>query len=349
MSKAFRVGLFVAAALAIFAAGVFLIGNREFLFQSTYRLNADFPNVAGLVAGADVRVGGLHEGTVRRIDLPQRPDEKVRVEMDLDRQTRGVVKKDSVASIETEGLVGDEYVEVSFGSDSGVPVNSGDTIQSQAPVNIGELIKKTDGILDSAKGAVDNVDQLASNLSNVSGKIDRGKGTLGALINDKSIYQHVNQSATELQEDMEALKHNFLLRGFFKKRGYEDSADLTKYEISSLPQAPAKQEFTYNAGKLFDKPTSAELKDGKKLSDAGKYLQQDPFGLAVVTAYTGMKGDTDKDVPLTEARAYAVREYLVKNYRLDDTRIKTLGFGKSEKADDAGEVDVLVYPPAAEK
>jgi phospholipid/cholesterol/gamma-HCH transport system substrate-binding protein len=82
MSTAFRVGLFVAAALAIFAAGVFLIGNREFLFQSTYRLNADFTNVAGLVTGADVRVGGLHEGTVRRIDLPQRPDEKVRVEMD---------------------------------------------------------------------------------------------------------------------------------------------------------------------------------------------------------------------------------------------------------------------------
>ena len=69
----------------------------------------------------------------------------------------------------------------------------------------------------------------------------------------------------------------------------------------------------------------------------------------MVTAYTGMKGDTDKDVPLTEARALAVREYLVKNFRLDDTRIKTLGFGKSQKAGDAGEVDVLVYPPGPQK
>ena len=58
-----------------------------------------------------------------------------------------------------------------------------------------------------------------------------------------------------------------------------------------------------------------------------------------------MKGDTDKDRPLTEARAYAVRQYLVNNFRLDDTRIKTLGMGKSETTGNAGKVDVLIYPP----
>jgi outer membrane protein OmpA-like peptidoglycan-associated protein len=225
-------------------------------------------------------------------------------------------------------------------------VKDGDTIAGQPPLKIGDLIKKTDQILDSAKGAVDNVGETAANLSQVTAKIDQGKGTMGALINDKSVYQHINQSAIELQEDMEALKHNFLLRGFFKKRGYEDSADLTKYEIASLPSGSAEQDFTYDAGKLFNKADSAELKDSKKLGEAGKYLEQNRFGLAVVAAYTGMKGDTDKDVPLTEARALAVREYLVKNFRLDDTRIKTLGFGKSQKTGDAGEVDVLVYPPA---
>jgi phospholipid/cholesterol/gamma-HCH transport system substrate-binding protein len=337
-------GLFIVATLAIFAGGVFLIGNRDFLYRSTYRLNADFTNVAGLGDGAEVRVGGLHEGTVRRIVLPRQPDQKVRVEMDMDKSTRGVVKKDSVASIEAQGLVGDSYVEVTFGSDGGGQVKDGDTIAGAPPLKIDDLIKKTNGILDSAKGALDNVDRTAANLSDVSGKIDQGKGTMGALINDKSIYQHMNQSATELQEDMEALKHNFLLRGFFKKRGYEDASDLTKYEIDKLPAESAQKAFDYDAGKLFDKPDSAELKDPRRLSQAGRYLEQDPFGLAVITAYTGMKGDTDKDRPLTEARAYAVREYLVKNFRLDDTRIKTLGLGKSEKANDSGEVDVLVYP-----
>jgi len=344
MSRAVRLGLFIIATLAIFAGGVFLIGSREYLFRSTYLLNANFTNVAGLENGADVRVGGIHEGTVRRIVLPRSPDQPVRVEMDMAQGTRGVVKKDSVAAIESEGLVGDAYVEVSFGSDNAVQVKNGDTITGQPPLKIGDLIKKTNQILDSAAGAVNNVDQTAAHLSDVSAKIDQGKGTVGALINDKSIYQHVNQGATELQEDMEALKHNFLLRGFFKKRGYEDASDLTKYAIDKLPAEPAQKAFDYDAGKLFDKPDSAELKDPRKLSQAGKYLEADPFGEAVVTAYAGMKGDSDKDRPLTEARAYAVREYLVNNFRVDDTRIKTLGLGKSENTGDAGEVRVLVYP-----
>jgi hypothetical protein len=150
MSRALRVGLFVVATLAIFAGGVFLIGSREFLFQSTYRLKAEFPNVAGLEDGAEVRVGGIHKGTIRRIDLPQRPDQKVRVVMDMDKDTRGVVKKDSVASIETEGLVGDSYVEVSFGSDGAGQVEDGDTIAGQPPLKIGDLMKKTDQILESS-------------------------------------------------------------------------------------------------------------------------------------------------------------------------------------------------------
>jgi hypothetical protein len=68
----------------------------------------------------------------------------------------------------------------------------------------------------------------------MSGKINQGSGTMGALINDKSMYQHVNKAASELQENMDALKHNFLLNGFFQKRGYDNSADLTKHQIAHL-------------------------------------------------------------------------------------------------------------------
>src|ERR1700721_1921097 len=172
MSRALRGGLFVVATLAIFAGGIFLIGSREFLFQSTYRLNADFPNVAGLQRGAEVRGGGIHEGTIRPTDLPRRPGQKVGVEMEMDKGPRGVVRQDSVASIESEGLVGDSYVEVSFGSDGGAQVKDGDTIAGQPPLKIGDLIKKTDQLLDSAKDAVDIVVQTAANLSPVTDKSD---------------------------------------------------------------------------------------------------------------------------------------------------------------------------------
>src|ERR1700737_2309474 len=114
MSRAFRLGVFIFAALLFFAGAVFLIGNKQFLFSSTYRLNSEFQNVAGLNDGAEVRVGGLHEGTVKHIVLPDRPGGKVKVVMDLENATGRVIKKDSVASIAAGGLGGEKYGHSAF-------------------------------------------------------------------------------------------------------------------------------------------------------------------------------------------------------------------------------------------
>jgi len=345
MSRTFRLGAFIVATLLIFAAGVFLIGGKQFMFSSTYRLNADFQTVAGLPNGADVRVGGIHEGTVAHIQLPRGPNDKVRVVMDLKNATRNVIKKDSVATIRSEGLVGDKYVEITFGSDGAAQVSNGDLIQGEPPLEFSDLMKKTNGLLDSASGAIQNVASTSEDLKSISSKINQGTGTMGALINDRSVYQRINAGAAAMQEDMEALKHNFLLRGFFNKRGYEDSADLTKHEIPQLPAAAITKSFTYQAAKLFDKPDTAKLKSAKALNEAGKFLETNAFGLAVVSAYTDMKGDTEKNRLLTEARAMVVRDYLVQNFKLDDTRIKTIGQGKSAYANvPGGGVEILVYP-----
>jgi len=345
MSQAFRLGLFIVAALAVLVIAVFLIGSRESLFQSTYQLRAEFQNVAGLSDGADVRVGGLHQGTVKRIQLPKQPDGKVTVTMDLQKATREVLKKDSVAAIKSEGLIGDKYVEISFGSDGGIQLKDGDTIATEPPLDVSNLVKKADQLLDSAQSAVTNLDGTASNLKSVSAKIDAGKGTVGALINDRTIYDKASAGATALNEDMEALKHNFLLRGFFKNRGYEDAADLKKDALSHLPAGTPIKTFDYDGRAIFDKPDQAKLKNQKALKEAGDYLQASKFGLAVVVVSVGMKGESDKDRVLSEGRATAVREYLAKNFRLDDTRIKTLGLGKTSDADDSGKVEILVYSP----
>src|SRR6266478_5814460 len=156
-SRAVRLGLFMVGSLIILAIGVFLIGNREMLFTSTYSLKSDFQTVAGLSPGADVRVGGIHEGTVKRIDLPNRPDGKITVVMDMHQATRNVLKNDSVASIKTEGLLGDKYMEISFGSPDASKLKNGDTIQSAPPLDISDLFAKTSAILDSTKGAVENI------------------------------------------------------------------------------------------------------------------------------------------------------------------------------------------------
>ena len=60
MSRAARLGAFIVATLAILAAGIFIIGSKQYLFSSTYQLKAQFDNVEGLDQGGDVRVGGVH-------------------------------------------------------------------------------------------------------------------------------------------------------------------------------------------------------------------------------------------------------------------------------------------------
>src|SRR6185436_11393821 len=136
MSRTLRLGIFVVAMLVILAAGIFMIGRRDFMFSSTYRLKADFQNVVGLGGGAPVRVGGIHQGTVRTILLPKQPDGKVTVVMDLESSTRNIIKKDSLAAIKTEGLLGSKYVEISFGTNEAERVNNGDTLATEPPLDI---------------------------------------------------------------------------------------------------------------------------------------------------------------------------------------------------------------------
>lgn len=346
MTREFRLGLFVVGTLAILMVGVLLIGKNSSLFRSTYQLKSNLQNASGLIDGAEVRVGGIREGTVKYIQLPRRPNDQVTLVMNLEKATRAVLKKDSVATIQSEGLLGDKFVEISFGSPDAADLKDGDTIESQPTLEVADLIKKANQLLDNAQNSLQTVDATASNLEAISSKINQGKGTVGALINDPSMYNKVTQGATSFADDMEALKHNFLLRGFFKKRGYEDAEELKKHAISRLPaEAPIKT-FAYDAEKIFDKPTAAKLKNAKVLNDAGSFLESNKYGLVVVAAYAGLKGDTEKQRLLTEGRGAAVRDYLAQNFKLDDTRIKTLGMGKAQDPDDSDKIEIVVFPLA---
>src|SRR5580692_9541911 len=341
MSRAARLGVFIVASLAILVAGIFIIGGKQYLFRSTYQLRAQFDNVVGLDAGGDVRVGGVHSGTVHSIVLPHKPGERVTVMMDLDKTTHEIVKQDSVATIETEGLLGNQFLAISFGSARSGEVRDGDLIASQPPLEMAELLQKASGLLDGTQQAIQNATQATANLDSISAKINAGQGTAGALVNDKQLYTNLEQTSssmrdtmvhaqagvTDFQENMEAMKHNFLMRGYFKSRGYEDSAELAKNEIQKLPEGAPTKQFTYSAKQLFDKPDSAKLKNQKSLNPGGEFLANNQFGVAVIASSTGI-GDSQKDLVLTAARAAVVREYLVDNFGFDDSQVKTLGMGK---------------------
>ncbi len=304
MSKSFRIGVFVVLALSCLSAGIFLIGNKEFLFSPTYRLKTDFQSVGGLNNGAEVRVGGIHEGTISRIDLPTEPGGKVTVVMKLHSSTQNIIRKDSIASIKTEGLLGNKYLEISSGTVKAQAVQNDDVIAGEVPVDIAEQAK------DLAASAKTGVEAFSDNMT--------------------------------------ALQHNFLLSGFFKKRGYNDPSELTRNSISKVPAGTRTKEFDYDAAKIFDKPDNAELKNKKTIDEAGSFLKENKFALAVVASSVAT-GDTAKDRLLTEARAKVIRDYLVQNFKVDDTRIKIIGLGKSKQAGDTGTVQILVYAakPAA--
>ena len=301
MSTAFRVGVLVVMALVFFSIGVFLIGNKDFLFSSTYRLKAEFQNVAGLNNGAAVRIGGIHQGTVKEIDLPSQADGKVTVVMNVKSETRNIIKKDSRASIKTEGLLGDKYVEISFGSPKADPIGEDGTIASETQRDMSE---QAQALADEARAGI-----------------------------------------VAFRDNMEALQHNFFLRGFFERRGYSDTAELSQHAIPRLPARKPSKEFQFDAKEVFDKPDNAKLKDKKTLDEAGRYLQENPFGLAVIASSEG-KGDTEKLRLLTAARAKVVRDYLTENFKVDDKRIKTIGLGKN-KTSETSKLTILVYAPSS--
>jgi outer membrane protein OmpA-like peptidoglycan-associated protein len=300
MSTAFRVGVLVVMALVFLSTGVFLIGNKDFLFSSTYRLKAEFQNVAGLNNGAAVRIGGIHQGTVKEIDLPSQPDGKVTVVMNVKSETRNIIKKDSRASIKTEGLLGDKYVEISFGSPKAEPIGEDGTIASEMQRDMSEQAQQ---IADEARSGI-----------------------------------------VAFRDNMEALQHNFFLRGFFERRGYSDSAELNQHAIPRIPARKPSKEFQFDAKEIFDKPDNAKLKDKKTLDAAGKFLEENSFGLAVI-ASSEAKGDTEKLRLLTAARAKVVRDYLTENFKVDDKRIKTIGLGK-DKTNETSKLTILVYAPS---
>ena len=244
-------------------------------------------------------------------------------------------------------------------------MRDGDLIASQPPLEMAQLLQKASGLLDGTQQAIQNATQATANLDSISAKIDKGQGTAGALVNDKQLYSNLEKTSssmrdtmvqaqagvTDFQENMEAMKHNFLIKGYFKSRGYEDSAELAKNEIEKLPEGAPAKEFTYSAKQLFDKQDSAKLKNQKSLNAGGEFLANNQFGFAVVVVSEGMEGDTQKELVLTEARAMVVRQYLVENFGFDDSQLKTLGMGKQAEANsDAGwgRVQIFIYPAGTE-
>jgi phospholipid/cholesterol/gamma-HCH transport system substrate-binding protein len=406
------VGMFVLGGLLLFSVGLFMIGDRQMLFAKKFTLYTEFRKITGLQPGAIVRVSGAKAGAIIEIVPPNTPSGKFRVKLEITEDLHQLVRTDSIATIETEGLVGGNYLGIGTGTDTAAPIAVNATIQGKEPFDIadlmqqmGDTIQKVNDTFDEMKGEVqgtvvaigDTVGNANTLLVDVTGDLKRmaasgatlandaaqiteairsGRGTIGKLVNDDELHVRVTAIATQAEEiatnarqvienarktlegfgskdgpvegmaasvkqtmddartamaafaaNMEALKHNFLLRGFFNGRGYFDLAQMSpaEYRGGALTEGSDRRSVRIwlNSGVLFE-PDPDGPQD-ERLTDQGKvrvdlamssYLEHVGSGIVMIEGYA-QEGSRDEQYLRSRVRASMVRDYVIAKFHLD--------------------------------
>ncbi len=441
------VGVFVIGGLLLFALGLFMIGDRQMVFAHKVIVYTEFRKITGLQPGAIVRVSGAKAGSIRQILPPDAPSGKFRVELDIIEDLHQLVRTDSLATIETEGLVGGNYLGITTGSDTAPVVTPNGTIAGKEPFDIADLMQQmgdtitkvnemVDGLKDDAQRAVvavantvEDVNSLITEISpavtkitasgalitadaaQIADGIRSGKGTIGKFVNDDELYNRVTAIAKQteettanakqlvqraretleglqakdgavqgmtagfkqtlddarasmasLAENMDALKHNFLLRGFFNGRGYFDLAQISpaNYRQGVLTKGSDRRMvrvWLHSDALLEPEPGHPER---ERLTEAGKagvdtaiapYLEHVASGIVMVEGYA-QQGPRDERYLRSRARAVSVRDYLIGTFHLDPQATGAMPLGgdstdSPEKAPWDGVAIAVILPKTA--
>ena len=140
--RAVGAGAFVLIGLLLFAVALFMIGDRRMLFERRFTVYTELSRLGQLEPGAPVRVAGAGAGEVIAIEPPSRPSEKFRVKMEVLETLHPIIRTDSVAVPQTEGLVGGVFLNIGAGTDQAPPVADGGTIPGREPFQISDLLEQ---------------------------------------------------------------------------------------------------------------------------------------------------------------------------------------------------------------
>ena len=444
------VGIFVLVGTALFALAIFLIGNQHTFFVKHIELYTEFKDLNGLAKGAKVRVAGFDAGEVTDISVPASPSAGFRLKLQLSTQVRGLVRTDSVATIATEGIVGDNFVLIGPGSLTAPEAAPFTTLPSKQTSDMAELIQKSTALVSNASETMKVVaDRLTTTLDAVTTTVDnandlvvglkQGRGAIGMLLRDektatdiqkavanvrdatsslnhastqadalvsdlqsrglpgkveaitgkvdsivtdvrdrnfgekidqtmetvhsaaqnidkttqqlhdaiakavapdeqgrdagdniRETLSNVNDATGNMAEDTEALKHNLLFRGFFKRRGYYSVARLApdKYRQDKVFANPKNSRVWIEAVELFETSQG----ESEVLSRAGKVrvdaaiaeLGDHVIGGAIVVEGYAVSGASGDDLALSRSRATLVRNYLHARFQLENQNIGTV-------------------------
>jgi phospholipid/cholesterol/gamma-HCH transport system substrate-binding protein len=236
------VGAFVLGGVLLFAAGLFLIGDRRMLFSDTFQIYAEFKQLAALDTGAKVRVAGVDAGEVEEIRVPSGPSGRFRVRMRVRSDLRPLIRVDSVALIQNDGLVGNKFVQIQAGTDAAAAIADQGTIHSREPfdiadfmtamsdtlVTVNKMLAEVRGGIDTALTALTSTaneaqtlmrdmsgevrailasaDNVSKDIKAIIGSVRAGRGTVGKLVNDDALYASIKSMAGDAEKAMATVR-----------------------------------------------------------------------------------------------------------------------------------------------
>jgi phospholipid/cholesterol/gamma-HCH transport system substrate-binding protein len=260
-----KLGIFVILGLTLFVSTIYFVGKQKNIFGNTFHLRSQFKTVSGLKVGNNVRFSGINIGNVNDVELLT--DTSVMVDMVIRKKYQEFIKTDARASIGSDGLMGDKVLTISPGTAGNSPVKNDDLLASKNAIEM-------EDVMLSAKTSVDNAGIITAQLAQFTTKMNSGKGALNKMISDEAFSTGLQSTLLNLQtatnefamftsnlndgilgnaldstmlniqgatkglnENMEAAKSNFLLKGYFNKKKKAEAkkqADLKRLEDKKI-------------------------------------------------------------------------------------------------------------------
>ena len=184
-SSKIKLGIFVSLGLVLLIGGIYFIGKKQSLFNSTIRVSAIFKDINGLQVGNNVRFAGITVGVIDNLEMLA--DTAVRVDLVIDESARKFIKKDSKATIGSDGLMGNKIVTIMPGTASQKAIENNNYLMTYSAVSIDEIMVKLNTTASNAAGITDNLLLITDNIS-------QGRGTIGKLFMDTSFAKNIDQA-----------------------------------------------------------------------------------------------------------------------------------------------------------
>ena len=247
-SRNVAVGIFVIAGTTLFALAIFLIGGQNSIFAKHVELYTEFRNLNGLAKGAKVRVGGFDAGEVKEISVPDSPSAGFRLRLEISEPTSALVRTDSVALIDTEGVVGDKYVLIATGSPAAPKAAPFSRIPGKETSDMSALVQKGTVLLDDASetmkvvsgrltNTLDAVTTTVNNANDLVVGLKQGRGAIGMLLSDEQTATDIRQAVANVRDATSALnnasgKADALVTDF-QSRGLGEKVDAMVSDLQS--------------------------------------------------------------------------------------------------------------------